>query len=364
MSINQKITELDPITWANLADEDQFPVVDVSDTSMSASGTTKKIARSEIALAAAAAVTTHEADTTNVHGIADTSTLVTTATLAPYLTTTAAPELIRDTIGSALVAGANITITVNDAGDTITIAATSSGVVASDAIFDAKGDLPVGTGADAAARLAVGPNGTSPIADSNTTTGLRYVGNSRTKAPTGTGVGFYLPDTCATTNVAPQTSAAPQAAVWWPIWVPRRCTPTLAVSCWTAEAGSTLRFSTWANDEATFRPATGGLIEDLGTVSGATTGVRSVTCATPLNPGWNWIGVWASNNTTVRWSRFSGSLNANLMGDSAVNDTRIVFGWGATALDYSSAWNTTLPTLTAYNGTANGQSVVPCVHGI
>ena len=46
---------------------------------------------------------------------------VTTA-LALKLDTTAAPELIRDTIGSALVAGANITITVNDAGDTITIA--------------------------------------------------------------------------------------------------------------------------------------------------------------------------------------------------------------------------------------------------
>jgi len=36
------------------------------------------------------------------------------------------PEVVRDTIGTALVAGSNVTITPNDAGDTITIAATAS----------------------------------------------------------------------------------------------------------------------------------------------------------------------------------------------------------------------------------------------
>jgi hypothetical protein len=53
-----------------------------------------------------------------------------TAALAPgkvegdyYAVAASMPELIRDTMGTALVAGANITITVNDAGDTITIAA-------------------------------------------------------------------------------------------------------------------------------------------------------------------------------------------------------------------------------------------------
>jgi hypothetical protein len=43
------------------------------------------------------------------------------------LDTSAAPELIRDTIGTALVAGTNVTITVNDAGDTITIDASGGG---------------------------------------------------------------------------------------------------------------------------------------------------------------------------------------------------------------------------------------------
>jgi len=41
-------------------------------------------------------------------------------------------------------------------------------------IVDAKGDLIVGTGADAVARLAVGTNGHTLVADSSTATGLAY----------------------------------------------------------------------------------------------------------------------------------------------------------------------------------------------
>lgn len=52
---------------------------------------------------------------------------VTAPDLSALLTTAAAPELIRDTMGTALVAGANVTITPDDAGDTITIAATGGG---------------------------------------------------------------------------------------------------------------------------------------------------------------------------------------------------------------------------------------------
>ena len=43
--------------------------------------------------------------------------------LSGYVQTTNAPELIRDTIGSTLVAGSNVTITPDDANDRITIAA-------------------------------------------------------------------------------------------------------------------------------------------------------------------------------------------------------------------------------------------------
>lgn len=48
-------------------------------------------------------------------------------TIADKLDTTAAPELIRDTIAAALVAGSNVTITPNDGADTITVAASGGG---------------------------------------------------------------------------------------------------------------------------------------------------------------------------------------------------------------------------------------------
>ncbi len=49
------------------------------------------------------------------------------------------------------------------------------GAVATDAIFDAKGDLAVGTGADTADNLTVGANDTILMADSGQTTGLKWV---------------------------------------------------------------------------------------------------------------------------------------------------------------------------------------------
>lgn len=52
------------------------------------------------------------------------------------------PEVVRDTIASALVAGANVTITPNDPGDTITIATTGR----FSASFSVAGDVATGAG--------------------------------------------------------------------------------------------------------------------------------------------------------------------------------------------------------------------------
>lgn len=49
----------------------------------------------------------------------------------------------------------------------------SSGAVATDAIYDAKGDIPIGTGANTSAKLVAGANGTTLIAASGETTGYK-----------------------------------------------------------------------------------------------------------------------------------------------------------------------------------------------
>jgi hypothetical protein len=86
------ISALTALAGANIADGDEFVIVDKSDTTMAGTGTDKKTTAADVIAKVVAA-----------------------ASLA---------ELIRDTIGTALVEGAGIDVTVNDAGDTITIATT------------------------------------------------------------------------------------------------------------------------------------------------------------------------------------------------------------------------------------------------
>jgi len=84
-------------------------------------------------------------------------------------------EQVRDVIGTALVAGSNVTITPNDGADTITIAAAtsgSSGIPAS--TVDAKGDLLAGTANDTVARRSVGTDGQALLADSAQSSGLAW----------------------------------------------------------------------------------------------------------------------------------------------------------------------------------------------
>lgn len=73
-----------------------------------------------------------------------------------------------------LFLGEDGSLHLKDSAGTVTdIAASSS--VATDAIFDAKGDLAVGTGSNTSAKLTVGANDTIIMADSGQSTGLKYV---------------------------------------------------------------------------------------------------------------------------------------------------------------------------------------------
>lgn len=79
------------------------------------------------------AATSHTHTASNVTDFDTAADARVAAGITGKLDTSAAPELIRDTIGTALVAGTNITVTVNDAGDSITIADTVSPIAAGSA---------------------------------------------------------------------------------------------------------------------------------------------------------------------------------------------------------------------------------------
>jgi hypothetical protein len=68
----------------------------------------------------------------------------------------------------------NGALAIRTLGDAID---TTMGTMVAKTIIDAKGDLIAGTAADTANRLAVGNNGETLVADSSTSTGLRYTEN-------------------------------------------------------------------------------------------------------------------------------------------------------------------------------------------
>lgn len=88
---------------------------------------------------------------------------------------------------SKLAVGSNGQILIADSTQTLGVkwGAAPSGSVATDTIFDAKGDLPVGTAADTSARLAVGSNGQVLTADSAESTGVKWA------TPSGGGTTLY-----------------------------------------------------------------------------------------------------------------------------------------------------------------------------
>jgi hypothetical protein len=69
-----------------------------------------------------------------------------------------------------------------DVDPTDTGGAVTSSVVATDPIWDAKGDLPVGTGSNTAAKLTVGANNTFLVPDSAQATGLKWISAAAARA--------------------------------------------------------------------------------------------------------------------------------------------------------------------------------------
>ncbi len=105
-------------------------------------------------------------------------------------------------------------------GDWLPVAPATSGSVATDAIWDTKGDLAVATAADTAAKLPAATNGYILTTASGETTGLKWVapvryltlGSIGTLTATAKTFRLYSPFTCTVTNVAASVGTAPTGA--------------------------------------------------------------------------------------------------------------------------------------------------------
>lgn len=363
---------------------------------------------------AASAVSAHEADTTNVHGIANTAALVLTgdARLSDARTPTAhktshatggSDALSPADIGAA-TAGHNHDATYQPLdSDLTTIAAANNGTVlaATTASFttadktkldgieaaadvtdaanvaaagavmqtlvDAKGDLIVATAADTVARLPVGAtNGHVLTVDSAEAAGMKWAaasgggytpfgspgmlkvsGGSRQPVP---GLPFYTPVGNAWTGTYDPVR---NRTYYLPFMVPSDWTRQLNeiwVDVTTNVASSILSIGLYLAD-ADWQP-TGTIVQDFGTVSSATTGLKKITGLTrSFTPGQRYVFAYnhsggASSAVFRRWQlapTFGGLIYGTGSGESVAQ----IF---ASETLTAGAW---LSTGTLYTGLAN-----------
>lgn len=199
-------------------------------------------------------------------------------------------DLVAATGADAAVkvpAGTNGHVLTADSAQTAGVKwAAAAGSVAADAIFDAKGDLPVGTAADTAAKLSAGTNGFDLTADSSTSTGLAYRHPPliRMKRSGVSHIGGLA--------MGEGTEAAKAVTVNFPLYIPiwiERSIPVDRVTFYVAVASASgvALLGLFSAHATTGIPET--RLFDWGTVTTVGTGYKTITIASTIPAGLSYI---------------------------------------------------------------------------
>jgi hypothetical protein len=260
-------------------------------------------------------------------------------------------ELIRDTIGAALVAGTNITVTVDDAGDTIAIAGLSDAAIderARDALGTA---LVAGTGIsitvdDAGDKITIGATGGGGGSSlSFHVTGKYYLG-SASRVPSG-------------------GAQAASANVLWASPVEIR--EAITIDALGGRSGSTtpagnIRFGIYSQGSTTKRPDT--LLAETGSIAVAATTVADIAGAlgSPLSvsPGIYWFAMVADAALMMIPLQNTAPENNILVGGT-LTDAVSPASWAANHFRRTSSH--TFGTMPSSFGTGadNSGSTMPCI---
>lgn len=333
-----------------------------------------------VASAAAAALSAHDADTTSIHGIADTSALETTTGSASKVSTHAALTTVHgiSAFGATLVDDANASAARTTLGLVIgtdvqaydaelaavaglTSAAdrvpyfTGSGTAAlatftaagralvddadaaaqrttlglgsaatsattdfvASTLVDAKGDLLTATADNTPARLAVGTNGYVLTADSAQSTGIKWA------AASGGGPATII--TPSSSWIAPARTSTPSVSHGTtqmhlvPYFFDRAVTISkMSIQVDTGAGSATCSLGLYNHDTTTGLPST--LIYDAGSVACTSSGFKTITlsAAQAVGPGVVWAACLTLTAVITVWGCSGGSA-ATIAGASAYN---------------------------------------------
>lgn len=205
-----------------------------------------------------------------------------------FLPTADAPELIRDTMATDLVAGANVTITPDDGANTITIASSGGGTTDVEVVRDT-----IATALVAGTNVTITPND-----GADTITIAATGGGSAAYPPRPTNSGtFIAPGWFGNSTVAAALSTLyPRFGI---ILIPQAVTID-QVSLEVLDTGTsrTARIGLWTPNATNGLPET--LALDSGTFSTDAIGTAVGTVSATIPAGYYWFGVHVSAATSVR----------------------------------------------------------------